>query len=424
MTVSSGFFNSVSGDRKYDAVEMAKIFDGIIEDGVHKGIGTEFAVTATGGLSLNVGAGRSWFNHVWLLNDAPFPTNAAASNVALPRIDAIVLEIDSSLAIRAANIKYKQGIAASTPNQPAMTHTETLNEYPVAFISRPANSTTIIQSQITNVVGTPACPYATSRLLDRSFEPSWMHRDVFRGKHLGNAYTPAQKAAVENGSFDDLYVGDYWEINGVKWRIADMNYYKGRGPVVFAPLPNPRDDRVSRNHLVVIPDRSLIMEKMYADRATNNWAGYWGSRKVQAMNLCKPIIEAAFGALDGPNFVTWWDYYSPSSSNGRPSAVQWFSSRLEIPNAAMITGAPWFMPTSNGPELPPYYQTTSHIHLPLFRIAPWFNISDAADNNLGHYWLRDMTSAQTFAIMSPAGDVTFSFSDNGPYGFRPYFLLG
>lgn len=52
-----------------------------------------------------------------------------------------------------------------------------------------------------------------------------MHRNIFRGKNLGTAYTSAQKQAVYNGTFSDLWVGDYWEISGNRWRIVDMDYF-------------------------------------------------------------------------------------------------------------------------------------------------------------------------------------------------------
>ncbi len=50
--------------------------------------------------------------------------------------------------------------------------------------------------------------------------PPEMHRNVFRGKCLGESITEEQMIAIRKGSFRNLYVGDYWEINGTKYRIA------------------------------------------------------------------------------------------------------------------------------------------------------------------------------------------------------------
>ena len=69
MSVSSGFFNSLNGDRKYNAAQMSAIFDGLIIDGVFASIGTAVAVKAAGGLTVNVGIGKSWFDHTWTVND-------------------------------------------------------------------------------------------------------------------------------------------------------------------------------------------------------------------------------------------------------------------------------------------------------------------------------------------------------------------
>lgn len=54
------------------------------------------------------------------------------------------------------------------------------------------------------------------------FSPE-MHRNIFRGKSLGESITAEQLEVIRDGSFRDLYVGDYWEINGTKYRIADIH---------------------------------------------------------------------------------------------------------------------------------------------------------------------------------------------------------
>ena len=94
MSVTYGFYNSLNGDRKYNAEQISSIFDGLIVDGVFASIGTAFAVEAAGGLTVNVGIGRAWFNHTWTLNDSILPLTAPESEVLLDRIDAVVLEVN------------------------------------------------------------------------------------------------------------------------------------------------------------------------------------------------------------------------------------------------------------------------------------------------------------------------------------------
>lgn len=164
MSVTSGFFNSVNGDRKYDAQQMSSIFDGIINDGVFASIGTAFSVQATTGNTVTVGTGRAWFDHAWLLNDSTLPIELDDAEVLLDRIDAIVIEINHSETVRAGSIKVINGTPSSTPTNPTMTHTDYINQYPIAYIMRSANSNAITQANITYMVGSDACPFITGLL--------------------------------------------------------------------------------------------------------------------------------------------------------------------------------------------------------------------------------------------------------------------
>lgn len=164
MSVTSGFFNSINGDRKYNAEQMSSIFDGIINDGVFANIGTAFSVQATTGNTVNVGTGRCWFDSTWLLNDATLPIELDDAEVLLDRIDAIVIEINHSESVRAGSIKVVNGTPSSTPTNPTMTHTDYINQYPIAYIMRSANSDAITQANITYTVGSNACPFITGIL--------------------------------------------------------------------------------------------------------------------------------------------------------------------------------------------------------------------------------------------------------------------
>lgn len=164
MTVTSGFFNSLNGDRKYDATQMAQLFDGIIRDGVFQAYGDAFAVTANGVDGVNVGTGRAWFNHTWTLNDAVIPIEMPSASLALARYDAIVLEVNTTDSVRENRIKVVEGTPSSSPAYPTMIHTATVNQYPFAYVFRPKNNSEILQSQIIPRVGTSDCPYVTGPL--------------------------------------------------------------------------------------------------------------------------------------------------------------------------------------------------------------------------------------------------------------------
>lgn len=163
MAVTYGFYNSSNGDRKYNAEQFGSIFDGIILDGIFELIGDHFAVTPVGGsLAVYVGTGRAWFNHTWTLNDSNFQVTLEASNLVLPRIDAIVLEVNEST--RTNSFKVVTGTAASSPQKPTLTNTQTVHQYALAYITVPYGATTISKANIENRVGFDDCPFVTGPL--------------------------------------------------------------------------------------------------------------------------------------------------------------------------------------------------------------------------------------------------------------------
>ena len=109
MGLTSGFFNSLNGDRKYNAEQLSSIFDGVITDGVYASIGSAFMVNATTGNAITVGTGRAWINHVWVSNDTILPITASESDVTKNRYDAVVIEADRSDSVRAGSIKIING---------------------------------------------------------------------------------------------------------------------------------------------------------------------------------------------------------------------------------------------------------------------------------------------------------------------------
>lgn len=161
MSFTSGFFNSLNGDRRYFASEISELFDGLITDGVYSTIGDSFMVKSTGGMNMTVGTGRAWFNHTWSLNDTLYPITAAPSDIVLPRIDAVVIEINKSDSVRSNSIKYITGAAETNPNKPVMVNTNTIKQIPLAYVRLEPLSESISQSNIENAVGTSACPFVT-----------------------------------------------------------------------------------------------------------------------------------------------------------------------------------------------------------------------------------------------------------------------
>ena len=164
MSVSSGFFNSLNGDRKYNAAQMSAIFDGLIIDGVFASIGTAFAVKAAGGLTVNVGIGKAWFNHTWTVNDSILPLTAPEAEVLLDRIDAVVLEVNGTESVRENTIKFVKGNPSSAPSRPTLTNEGNVHQYPLCYIYRKYGTAVINQADITPMVGTESTPFVTGIL--------------------------------------------------------------------------------------------------------------------------------------------------------------------------------------------------------------------------------------------------------------------
>lgn len=164
MAFSYGFYNSLNGDRKYDAEDISRMFDGLITDGVIGSVGNNFAVKASSGNTVSVSSGRAWFNHTWTYNDAPMLLDCGAAASLLGRYDAVVLEVNNAPDKRVNSIKVIAGTAATNPEKPTLENSEYLHQYPLAYILRDAGASSITQSKIENAVGTSACPICTGVL--------------------------------------------------------------------------------------------------------------------------------------------------------------------------------------------------------------------------------------------------------------------
>jgi hypothetical protein len=233
------------------------------------------------------------------------------------------------------------------------------------------------------------------------FAPVELRRVLFRGKNLGTALTAVQKAAIKDGSFKGMFLGDYWSIGGRIWRIVDMDYWYNCGDTAF-----------TSHHLVIMPDEALYNAQMNTANVTTG--GYVGSAMYKS-NLAnaKTIVNAAFQG----SVLTHREYLCNAVANGRPSGGAWFDSSIELPNELMMYGHPHFSPTSDGSTVPSIY-TISKTQLALFMVCPRFIV-----NRSYNQWLRDVVSSAYFAYVHTDGSTNFSGASNS-YGVRPVFPVG
>lgn len=164
MALTSGFFNSVDGDRKYNAEDFGAIFSGVIKDGIFMSIGDQLKVTPNNGMVLNIGTGKAWFDNIWVVNDALYPIALDASELLYNRIDSIILEINKTRNMRTAALKVVKGTPSQNPVAPTLERSETVNQYALANVYVASKTTAITASNITNRVGTSSTPFVTGIL--------------------------------------------------------------------------------------------------------------------------------------------------------------------------------------------------------------------------------------------------------------------
>ena len=233
------------------------------------------------------------------------------------------------------------------------------------------------------------------------FAPVELRRVLFRGKNLGTALTAVQKAAIKDGSFKGMFLGDYWSIGGRIWRIVDMDYWYNCGDTAF-----------TSHHLVIMPDEALYNAQMNTTNVTTG--GYVGSAMYKSnLAKAKTIVNAAFQG----SVLTHREYLCNAVANGRPSGGAWFDSSIELPNEPMMYGHPHFSPTSDGSTVPGIY-TISKTQLALFMVYPRFIV-----NRSYNQWLRDVVSSAYFAFVGHYGFTDYG-SASASLGVRPVFPVG
>lgn len=226
------------------------------------------------------------------------------------------------------------------------------------------------------------------------------HRNVYRGKNLGTSVTSAQKAAIQAGTFDDLFIGDYWVINDVTWVIADMDYFYNCGDTAF-----------TKHHLVIVPDSPLYDAPMNINNTTSG--GYvYSKMRTNNLDSAKATISAAFGDM----VLSHREYLTNEVKNGYPSGVGWYDSTVDLMNEVMVYGGYILTPANDGNTNVMRHTVANH-QLALFALNP------RAFNIRASFWLRDVVNENWFALASIYGESHCGPSTHSN-GVRPEFCIG
>ena len=226
------------------------------------------------------------------------------------------------------------------------------------------------------------------------------HNSIYRGKNLGTSVTAAQWAAIADGSFTDLYIGDYWVIDDVNWRIAAFDYYYKSG-----------DISCTTHHVVIVPDTSLYTHRMNDTSTTTG--GYIGSKMyTEGLEQAKTTINSAFSTS---HILSHRQLLVNAVTNGKPSGGSWYDSTIELMNEHNVYGGKIFGVGNDG-STTPYLYTVDKSQFPLFAHDP------SMISNRQYNWLRDVVSATMFALVHSIGNAD-SNDATGIYGVRPAFSI-
>ncbi len=226
------------------------------------------------------------------------------------------------------------------------------------------------------------------------------HNGFYRGYSLGTSVSAAQYTAIGAGTFEDMYVGDYWTINSVVWRIAAFDYYYNTG-----------DTNCTTHHAVIVPDTSLYNAAMNSTNTTEG--GYYNSVMKQS-NLATAIstINSAFGS---GHILSHRNLFVNTVANGRPSNGSWYDTTVDLMTEVNVFGTHHFSPVGDGTNIPYNYAVDKSI-FPLFIARPDLQC------NRQTFWLRDVVSSALFALATDNGRCYCHAASNS-FGVRPAFCL-
>lgn len=241
------------------------------------------------------------------------------------------------------------------------------------------------------------------------FNNAGAHNAIYRGKSLGSTVTTAQYAAIKAGTFDGLYIGDYWTIGGVSYRIAAFDYYLNSG-----------DTNCTTHHVVIVPDTCLYSAQMH-NTSSGGWesgaanttaGGYVGSDMYKSnLEQAKTTIKSAFSG----HVLKHRIYLTNAVANGRASGSAWCDSEVDLMCEQMVYGSGIFSPVSDGSNVPANYRVEKS-QLPLFQHEP------SRICNRATWWLRDVITASAFAYVTSGGNADYAHASSS-LGVRPAFCI-
>lgn len=296
MAVTYGFFNSVNGDRKYNAEQMSEYFRGIINEGVYQHLDGGLAVTAGTGLAVNVAAGRAIIQNRWVQNSAAMSLTIAAASETYARKDAVVIRLNWSS--RSISIAVKTGTPAASPVAPSMTRNSTTYEMALAYVNVAANATSVTvtdKRSDSTVCGWVTVAQSTSGEVDA------MLNDMKTGFDGVPYNTPGAAVRGCDQKIKDLLFKYEYDQNIINEFKGENGYFIGLDGTVSAnsgwflsdyiPVPNGAVGIIGRNYASI--SGGTRMNDVFATFDENKtFISAVGSDNVTPLGLEKFILKS------------------------------------------------------------------------------------------------------------------------------------
>lgn len=251
------------------------------------------------------------------------------------------------------------------------------------------------------------------------------HNNIFRGDDLfAKGYTIDDICAmISDGSFSDIYIGDYFTLSGsienvpcfveqtgddgtkslvestqtvtynTKFRIAGLDTYLNTGDTAF-----------TAHHAVIVPDGAIGNNRMNGTNVTTG--GYVGSFMFTSV---LPVYNTHFDVKLNNHLLTHREILSNSVSGGASNNWEWKDVKMALASEPELVGTTVkSMPSDVG---------INYNQFPLFKIVPKYIV------NRNQYWTKAVATSTQFVSIYNNGMLSFNSSSlNG--GVRPCFCIG
>ena len=319
--------------------------------------------------------------------------SAAASSASQAQSSASTATTKASEAETSATAAFESKTAAATSASTAGTKA-----------SEAANSASAAAGSASNAAASASAASASAeKVAALNYSNAAAHNAIFRGKYLGDHVTDEQWAAIKAGTFDDLYIGDYWTIGGVDYVIAAFNYYLNCG-----------DTACSSNHVTIVPRKNLYNHVM---NDTNVVTGAYAGSKMYAsgLNSAKTTIANAFGSA---HILTIRQLYSNAtdSTYGYGTGFAWYDASVFLMDEVNVYGCYVFTEMYRTTQWGSDKYSIDNSQYPVF----------AFDKTMIHtrqdYWLRNVSDFGNFCLVGDGGNCHTTGASSS-LGVRPAFNI-